>query len=44
VRGLDPARRLYEDAGFRLVGEEPHPGFGSAVVAQIWLLDPLDLQ
>ncbi len=44
VRGLDPARRLYEDAGFRLVAEEPHPGFGSAVVAQIWLLDPLDLQ
>lgn len=44
VKGLDPARRLYEAAGFRLAEEYPHDGFGSPVTAQIWRLDLRDLE
>lgn len=36
VRGLDSARRIYEAAGFQLVHEEPHPGFGHPATAQTW--------
>ncbi len=31
---LTGARRIYERAGFQLVGEEPHHSFGKALVAQ----------
>ena len=36
---LDAARRIYERAGFRLVGTERHHSFGHDLVAQTWDLD-----
>lgn len=37
--GLAEARRLYERARFRKVGEERHESFGHSLVAQTWELD-----
>ena len=36
---LVSARRIYEAAGFRLVGEERHHSFGKDLVGQNWNLD-----
>lgn len=36
VAGLDSARRIYEAAGFELVGEEAQHSFGHDVVGQTW--------
>jgi GNAT superfamily N-acetyltransferase len=33
---LHAARRIYEDAGFRVVKKEPHRSFGKDLVAEIW--------
>jgi DNA-binding MarR family transcriptional regulator/N-acetylglutamate synthase-like GNAT family acetyltransferase len=37
--GLDAARHLYEDAGFRLTREESHRSFGKDLVGQTFVLD-----
>ncbi len=37
--GLDAARHLYEDAGFRLTHEERHHSFGKNLVGQTFMLD-----
>lgn len=35
---LTPARKLYEDFGFRLVNSEPHQKFGPPMVGETWEL------
>ena len=39
VEALVAARRIYEAAGFTLVGSEPAAGWGAPVVEQTWALD-----
>jgi GNAT superfamily N-acetyltransferase len=36
---LVSARRIYQAAGFRLIGEERHRSFGKSLVGQTWRLD-----
>jgi hypothetical protein len=33
---LTSARKIYQEAGFRLVSEAPHHSFGHDLVGQIW--------
>jgi hypothetical protein len=35
---LDAARRIYQRAGFRLAGSQPHHSFGRDLVGQDWRL------
>jgi DNA-binding MarR family transcriptional regulator/GNAT superfamily N-acetyltransferase len=37
-RELTAARKIYAAAGFKLVSEDPHDGFGKKVVAETWEL------
>jgi len=36
--GLKAARKLYQSAGFQMVGEEAHEGFGKKLQAEVWEL------
>lgn len=36
---LLPARKIYKDAGFRLVETKPHHSFGADLVGETWTLD-----
>ena len=36
---LVAARGIYEKAGFRLVGKEPHNSFGKSLTGEYWALD-----
>lgn len=36
---LDAARHIYQNEGYRLIGEDPHHSFGKALVGQNWELD-----
>jgi ribosomal protein S18 acetylase RimI-like enzyme len=37
---LAAARGIYEKAGFRLVGKEPHKSFGKVLTGEYWELQP----
>lgn len=39
---LVSARRIYQAAGFRLIGEEAHHSFGHDLMGQTWILDLID--
>jgi GNAT superfamily N-acetyltransferase len=41
---LHSARKIYQAAGFRLVAEAPHDGFGREVVGQGWEAELRELQ
>lgn len=36
---LGAARYVYEKAGFRLVRQEPHTGFGQGLMDEVWELE-----
>jgi DNA-binding MarR family transcriptional regulator/GNAT superfamily N-acetyltransferase len=36
---LEPARRIYAQAGYRVIDTEPHHSFGKDLVAETWQLD-----
>jgi DNA-binding MarR family transcriptional regulator/N-acetylglutamate synthase-like GNAT family acetyltransferase len=36
---LFAARKIYKDAGFQLISEEPHNSFGHALISETWELD-----